>query len=338
MVEPQADSLSSINDIRCPVCIERDGIIVLSNCGHNLCYECMTAIININNGNVSNCSCPTCRRKIVSKPVIMFALVNNQNTTAISGQINIWWPQNIQHNTSLSTFATNANQVNLLQAQMNNYNFQGQSTDYYHSTYSSNIQPYVTSQNIINCPSLYDLCLAAKEEYLHLAFIDESMDRPWRIANNLLPSTYTSNQIFGLTPSNTVHQLQNDWSFSPFTEGPFIIKYDSANIICRNQIINEFHRRILIKGDSNIDLTIIMIIENEIKRLYPTKEFISELKIRGNDGLTLASHMGTCEIPRENLNISSSRIHQVLNLTIASRGVWFRNNTIGVRWHVVYIE
>jgi len=327
---------SPLNDnIRCPICMDKNGIIILTNCGHNVCGDCIFRIINSNQHR-----CPNCRVNITSKPVIMYAVVTNENTPEISSQINTWWTSSQSASTNLSTLsrhATHANTVQNIFNRLQNTGFGLQEGFGSGGGQSGEYQYYQTQINN-NFPSLADLCLAAKEENCQVAFLDESIEKPWRIANNLLPSAYTSNQIHALNPSNTIHQLPNGWSFTPFTVGPFIIKYDVATLICRNQNSNNLHRRILIKSGMSIDFNPIILIENEIKDTYHDKELISELKIRGNDGLTLAAHMGTCAIPREELNINADRGHQVLNISIAARGVWFRNNTMGVRWHVVYVE
>ncbi|QEU61871.1 Psh1 [Kluyveromyces lactis] len=58
----------------CTICHDYMFVPVMTNCGHNYCYECLNNWLNNNRSNVSELTCPQCRNVITNEPSLNVAL------------------------------------------------------------------------------------------------------------------------------------------------------------------------------------------------------------------------------------------------------------------------
>lgn len=303
--------------MECPVCFSCDkGAFILTNCGHNLCPQCLVAIKQSN----ATFRCPMCRTHVTSKPVVIQAFADTMADGVVRNtmrQVDSWFPE-IAHIDRRSSSPLSTNQIvqqHMLEIPPS------------HSMYQ---QRSVPVNNVYNTRILES---AAACEY-NAIVAEEHRVKRW---NQQLASMPTGS-YFEVALSDTRHDLENGWSLYPFTNGPVTI---TNWMTCLEKEANDSnHRRIIIftgEKSSEIVRQLEAKASEFIQGKHVSMNLHSELRLRGGDTMlnapsqmSVGAHTGTWNhtTRTNNNNLYTCQV------TLACRGIWVKDNTYGCRWHI----
>jgi hypothetical protein len=293
--------------MECPVCFScNKGAFILTNCGHNLCPECLVSIKHSN----AIFRCPMCRIEITSKPVVIQAFADTMADGVVRrviSQVDSWFPE-ITHNPSRRS--------------EHGEHYQPQ---HIMETLNHNV-PIVPVNRVSNTRSLER---AAECEY-NAIVPEEHPVKKW----NAYLSSMPAGSYFELAISSTCQNLEDGWSMYPFTNGPITITNWMTCLEKENN--NSNHRRIVIfTGEKSSE--IVHRLETKVRDFmhgkHPTMHLHSELRMRGDmrvnapPQMSVGAHTGMWRYTNNN-SIYTSQV------TLACRGIWVKDNAFGCRWHI----
>ena len=344
--------------MECPVCLDKQGAYLLIGCGHGLCPEC---IEGIHNSNAQHFACPLCRKTVIQKPVFIQALSEYFDSTIIQSmnqKINMWW-SNSESSTTRNIYRDFDNPRTFQTRNETNLNTIHYYTDNYASYLSTtnnlntnllnrnsnpqNINNHNTNENTVRrnnvWPSETMLNNSASEEYSSISnnIIND-------IKNNRILNRNFNTTLSGTSSNPVLYQLNDGWTFTPFSEGPIVINI-TFPIVCAEKNLNESgstHRRLIMFLATNAAFAnTIESVENSVahRLSHIGYEFHSEIRYRNTNAVnntvnnkSICVHTGTWIKPE---SLRNQDIFTLSNIKIACFGVWTYNNKYGCRWHIV---
>ena len=298
----------SNESLQCPVCLDKYGSYLLTECGHTLCDTCIIKI-NEQSGIIK---CPLCREIVKNKPILVqvFAgTLSSDEKLRITEKFNQLFPVN--QNQSIPVQNQIQHSVNNLELVEN----AKKEFEFYYPTIEG--ISWEGIPNIINSNQTY---------------ATDNISSLRRIV--------LINQKFALSGS-----ARNQWFFSPFLSSPIIFK-DTFRIIDRdcNRVDNVSRHRRIILVMTNLQTNFVKTMANrvieEVNRAFSSQLVIPNIFQYSyyNDIINRCGFTNTLCVHSGNWNIQSTFGYNTVyskELVIACRGIWFNENNYGFRFHIM---
>ena len=300
-----------LESITCPVCIDKVGVYALIECGHNLCSGCIRGIQNISR----QIKCPICRVKVTKKPIIFRPLAEYLES-GVASQMETFFNTLFNDNANANTNAnTNANITNLFD---------------YDGLYARPNTRIINNNNPGNAGNVNNLGQQINIEQLQLQAECEYNYNDWDISEE----NVMLHEIAQYTVGRTIYRLTSEnFSFiKKNREAKAIVFKDTFKIIERYNPLNNRinHRRVILVLENLNIIDKIHTIERMISVKLPSYILRSEMRERNGYQNTLGVYTGLADIQHSNTGIITKQ------LQIGAKFVWFKNNIMGIRWHILH--
>lgn len=318
-VQSTVEANDPLEIFKCPVCFDKIGVYALTECGHNLCSDCIRGI----NNSSRSIKCPLCRAPITRKPVIFQPLASHLENGIIpimDALFETMFNTTNQITSPISNFSSIINRSN------NNI---GDPRDRYltnNTNYTYNTLPSFLPYN----PTLRELETQACYEFNY-----QNLNSYWYQNHEI--SIQSDIQYYKL---NNFEFSFNDEHFHSFLSEnsngiiyniPIIFE-DTFKLYERTSSRSNYRRVTLILENLNI-INKLQAVENILRTKYPSSILRTELGARNNYQNTLAVHTGITNLP----NDSNIENYITIKLKIAARFAWIKNNRMGIRWHIIEV-